>query len=79
MEKEIFQVETENKTVSCEVLYRFYLEKYQKHYLVYKECLKEDPIFVSSYNPNDATYTLFDITNEKELEDIIRYVETRDN
>lgn len=83
MEKETFILETENGCISCEVILRFYFEKYQKNYIVYTEHSKnedqEENIFVSSYQPDDESHTLEDIKNPEELQDIVTQLEKWEN
>ena len=83
MEKETFILETENSCISCEVILRFYFEKYQKNYIVYTEHSKnedqEEHIFVSSYQPDDESHTLEDIKNPEELQDIVKQLEKWEN
>lgn len=79
MEKETFLLETEEGTLNCEVILRFYLEEYQKNYLVYTDHSMdesgEENVFVSSYIPNDEEGTLTDIIDENELERIMTELE----
>lgn len=80
MEKETFTLETEEKIINCEVVLRFFSETYQKHYLVYTDHSIDEEgdenLFISSYNPNDNTYMLEDITDREELEKVIEQMES---
>lgn len=79
MEKETFILETEEGSINCEVILRFYSEKYQKNYLIYTDHSfdgnQEENIFVSSYNLEDKTNMLQDILDKKELEEIEKQLE----
>ncbi len=80
MEKETFTLETEKETINCEVILRFFSKTYQKHYLVYTDHSIDEEgdenLFISSYNPNDNTFMLEDITDQEELEKAIEQMES---
>ena len=79
MEKETFILETENGTITCEIIDTLYVTAYQKNYLVYTDNSKDQNgelnIFISSFNPEDKNYELKDITDENELKDISNIIE----
>lgn len=79
MEKETFTLETEEGIITCEIIDNLYVEEYQKNYLIYTDHSKDENgelnIFISSFDPNNETYELEDIKDERELEKISNMIE----
>ena len=79
MEKETFTLETEEGTITCEIIDNLYVQEYQKNYLIYTDNSKDETgelnIFISSFDPNSENYELEDIKDEKELEKISNIIE----
>lgn len=79
MEKETFTLETEEGFINCEVIEHIFVKDYQKHYLIYTDHSfdeeGDEKIFISSYQPEDKNGLLHDITDEKELNQIILELE----
>jgi len=74
--EETFFLDTEEGSKECKIITSMYSETRKKYYLIYEYVEnKEEEIFVSSYEPNEEDGTLNDITDEKELEEITKFLE----
>ncbi len=74
--EETFFLDAEEGSKECKIITSMYSETRKKYYLIYEYVEnKEEEIFVSSYEPNEEDGTLNDITDEKELEEITKFLE----
>jgi len=74
--EETFFLETEEGSKECKIITSMYSETRKKYYLIYEYVEKlTDEIYVSSYEPDAEDGVLNDITDEKELEEITKFLE----
>ena len=67
-----FFLDTDTGSVECQVITSLYSEKMKKYYLVYEYVHNEsDEVYVSSYDPEDESNTLNDVSLE-ELEEVTK-------
>ncbi len=72
--KDTFFLDTEDGSQECRIITSLYSEDTNTHYLIYEAVDNSlGEIFVSSYDPNDETNTLYDVTEEqlKEVEELL--------
>lgn len=73
--EETFFLDTESGSKECQVITSIYSETRKKYYLIYEYVEEEsEEVFVSSYEPNDESGTLNDVTDERELAEIADFL-----
>lgn len=79
MEKETFILETEDGSITCEIIESIYVNEYKKNYVVYTDNTKDENgelnVFISSYDPQNDKYELEDINDQKELEKVANIID----
>ncbi len=77
--KDKFFLDTEGKSIECQIITSLYDEKRKKHYIIYEYVNSPtDEVFVSSFDPEDKEGLLHDIIDEEELEEIKKFLEEYD-
>ncbi len=72
---ETFFLDTEDDSKECRVITTLYSEERKKYYIIYEYVEENEEIYVSSYDPNDVSLELHDITDERELESIAKFLD----
>lgn len=72
--EDTFFLDTDNGSVECRVITNLYSDKTKKHYLVYEYVKSDDNLYVSSYDPDDESNTLNDVS-EDELDEVMNLFE----
>ena len=71
---ETFTLETEEGEQLCKVITTMYAEDRKKYYLVYEYVPENGDIYVSYFDPDDEEGNLIEVTNEKELQEIAKFL-----
>ncbi len=71
---ETFTLESDGEEHTCRVITSLYAEDRKVYYLVYEYVPANDEIYVSSFDPDDETGELRDVTDEVELREIANYL-----
>ncbi len=71
---ETFTLETEEGEQTCRVITSMYAEDRKKYYLIYEYVPENGDIYVSSFDPDDEEGNLMNVTDEKELESIAKFL-----
>ncbi len=75
--EDTFFLDTNEGSIECRVITNLYSEKRKKHYLVYEYVdEKNDDLYVSSYDPEDETNTLNDVSDSDELREVTELFES---
>ncbi len=73
--KETFYLDEDGQSILCHIITTMFSEKRKKYYVIYEAENNTDEIYVSSYNPTDEDGELLDVTDEKELAEIQKFLE----
>ena len=74
--QDTFYLETDEGTVECAVITTLFDEERKKNYVVYEYVnTKSEDIYVSSYDLDDETHTLEDVS-EEEIKEIAALLES---
>ena len=73
--KDTFYLDEDGKSILCHIITTMFSEKRKKYYVIYETDENSDEIYVSSYDPTDKDGELLDITDEKELEEIKKFLD----
>lgn len=76
MKANTFYLDTDEGTITCQIIADLYSEKYNKNYLVYEQVdNKSDELYVSSYQPDGKTDELKDVSDANEIEEVAKLLE----
>lgn len=73
--KDTFYLDEDGKSILCHIITTMFSENRKKYYVIYETDENSDEIYVSSYDPTDKDGELLDITDEKELEEIKKFLD----
>ena len=73
--KETFYLDEDGQSVLCHIITTMFSETRKKYDVIYEAEKNADEIYVSSYNPTDEDGELLDVTDEKELAEIQKFLE----
>ena len=73
--KDTFYLDEDGQSILCHIITTMFSEKRKKYYVIYEAENNADEIYVSSYNPTDEDGELLDVTDEKELAEIQKFLE----
>ncbi len=73
--KDTFYLDEDGQSILCHIITTMFSENRKKYYVIYETDENSDEIYVSSYDPTDKDGELFDITDEKELEEIKKFLD----
>lgn len=73
--KDTFYLDEDGKSILCHIITTMFSENRKKYYVIYETDENSDEIYASSYDPTDKDGELLDITDEKELEEIKKFLD----
>ena len=73
--KDTFYLDEDGQSILCHIITTMFSENSKKYYVIYETDENSDEIYVSSYDPTDKDGELLDITDEKELEEIKKFLD----